>query len=39
MRNYQMSKLPIIRKSAKTDNILTIFFQNINVDLEKAQNA
>ena len=36
MKNYQAFKRPIFRKSAKTDDILTIFFQNINVVLEKA---
>ena len=36
MRNHQASKRPIIRKSAKTDDILTIFFQNINAVLEEA---
>ena len=36
MRNYQSSKRAIVRKSAKTNDILTIFFQNINAVLEKA---
>ena len=34
MKNYQLFKYPIYRKSAKIDDILTIFFQNINVVLE-----
>ena len=34
MRNYKASKRPILRKSAKTDDTLTIFFQNINAVLE-----
>ena len=37
MRNYQASKRTIVRKSARTDDILTIFFQNINAVLEKAK--
>ena len=36
MRNYQASKRPIDRKLAKTVDILSIFFQNINAVLEKA---
>ena len=36
MRNYQVPKCPIVRKSAKTDDILTIFLPNINAVLEKA---
>ena len=36
MRNYQPSKRAIVRKSAKTNDILTIFFQNINTVLENA---
>ena len=36
MRNYQAPKRTIVRKSAKNDDILTIFFQNINAVLEKA---
>ena len=36
MRNYKASKRPIVRKSAKMDDILIIFFQNINAVLEKA---
>lgn len=36
MRNWKTSKRQIIRKSTKTDDVLTIFFQNINSILEKA---
>ena len=36
MRNYQASKRLIVWKSAKTDDILKIFFQNINAVFEKA---
>ena len=36
MRNYKASKRPIVQKSAKTDDILTIFFQNINAVFENA---
>ena len=36
MRNWQASKRQIIRKSTKTDDVLTIFIQNINSVLEKA---
>ena len=35
MRNYQASKRPVVHKFAKTDDILTIFFQNIIIVLEK----
>ena len=36
MRNYKASKRPILQKSAKTDDSLTIIFQNISAILEKA---
>ena len=36
MKNYQASKHLIVRKSTKIDDILTMFFQNINTVLEKA---
>ena len=35
MKNYKAPKRPIVRKLAKTDDILTMF-QNINAVLEKA---
>ena len=35
MRNYQASKRLIVQKLAKTDNILTIYLQNIIEILEK----
>ena len=36
MRNYQASKRLVVQKLAKTVDISTIFFQNINAALEKA---
>ena len=39
MRNYQTSKRILVRKSTKTDDILAIFFQNINAVLEKVHNV
>ena len=35
MRNYQASKRLIVQKLAKTDDILTIYLQNIIAILEK----
>ena len=36
MKNYQVSKRPIVCELTKTDDVLTILFQNINAVLETA---